>query len=235
MLVLGAVSLLRNVFWVRVGTEDQGHVAQSGQSVGLLSASRSRRGKTSDGRGFEFRTIRSARRSTFANLRFAHSHRARSSTTGKSLIRAVSLLRNVFWVRAKTEAQGHVAQSGQSVGLLSASPSRRGKTSDGRGFESHRARCSARSGRDEQTANGDGFEPPETSVAGPTIEVELIPGRPGEGSRIATGFVPESRGVNYPTLSGFAALRVGLARRFVGWDSSARSRLVAPGQTPAAI
>ena len=49
-------------------------------------------------------------------------------------------LRNVFRGPDGTETQGHVAQSGQSVGLLSASRSRRGKTSDGRGFESHRAR-----------------------------------------------------------------------------------------------
>ena len=59
-----------------------------------------------------------APRSAFANLRSNHSRHARPSTTGKPLIRAVSLLRNVFWVRAGTEIQGHVAQSGQSVGLL---------------------------------------------------------------------------------------------------------------------
>jgi len=42
--------------------------------------------------------------------------------------------------------------------------------------------------------------------------------------------------VNYPGLLALTrSLRAGLARRLGGWDSPARSRLVAQGQTPAAI
>jgi hypothetical protein len=41
------------------------------------------------------------------------------------------------------------------------------------------------------------------------------------------------RRVNYHTLLALTrSLRVWLARRLVGWDSSARNRLVAQGQTP---
>ena len=39
----------------------------------------------------------------------------------EAAVRAVTLLRNVFWGRDRIGIQGHVAQSGQSVGLLSAS------------------------------------------------------------------------------------------------------------------
>ena len=50
------------------------------------------------------------------------------------------------------------------------------------------------------------------------------------------GYLTPTLLVNYPTLLALTrSLRVGLARRLVGWDSSARSRLVAQGQTPAAI
>ena len=42
--------------------------------------------------------------------------------------------------------------------------------------------------------------------------------------------------VNYPALLGLTgSVRAGLARRIGGWDSPTRSRLVAQGQTPAAI
>ena len=42
--------------------------------------------------------------------------------------------------------------------------------------------------------------------------------------------------VNYPALLALTrSLRAGLARHLGGWDSPTRSRLVAQGQTPAAI